>query len=138
MKKWVALILIAVLAVSAVYCGTFYHRTQSLKRAVLALEDAQQVTLEDIVPFEWDEVYFFPPYTSKSDIEHALGMHSLFIKETVSENMTQLIFTRGHSVIACITGYPGFDIEFTGCISAGANTVFTTEKTESGIRLLQQ
>lgn len=137
-KKWIVLILIAVLAVPAVYCGTFYHRGQSLKRSVLALDDAKQVTLDDIVPFDWDAVYTFPPYTAKSDIEHTLGIRSPFIHETVSEDMTQLIFTRGRSVIACITGYPGFNIEFAGRISAGENTVFTTEKTESGLLLLRQ
>lgn len=51
----------------------------------------ESVELNQIVPFEWDIVYTFKSYTSKSQIEEMIGFKSHFIKENaINEGMGHL------------------------------------------------
>lgn len=75
------------------------------------------VTLEEIVPFEWDVVYSFDPYTSRKDIIEVIGFDSNEVKEMVSEYMTQLIFVKDKKIVSSIYRYPncsGFYIDLSG------------------------
>lgn len=115
------------------------------------LEDAVQnlsaetITLEELVPFEWDIVYTFDPYTSREDIADAIGFDSPEIKETVSEFMTQLLFVKDNKIVSSICKYPdnaGFYIDLRearrGKLTDGGyayakygdNILFAVEQTE--------
>lgn len=77
--------------------------------------DSEQVTINDIVPFEWDKVYTFQPYTSKQTMEDIIGVSSRHITETVSEGMVQLIFVKDESVVCTVNGNAynlGYNISF--------------------------
>lgn len=90
-----------------------------------------ETTLNAVVPFEWDAVYTFPPYTGKEEIEAAIGFRSSRIRETVNEGMVQLVFVRGKRLAAMVCGYPdelGYDVEFTGKITFAEQAVFTVRQ----------
>lgn len=78
---------------------------QRLKQQVLTSAD-KTVVLHQLTPFQWDEVYTFSPYTSKEEIARCIGFSSPSIKETVSEEMTQLLFVRGKRVVSSVCAYP--------------------------------
>jgi hypothetical protein len=76
---------------------------------------AKTVAFNDIVPFEWDKVYTFDPYTTEQEIEEIIGFESNDITETVSEGMTQLLFIKGNKVVCDICGYSdnlGYNVSF--------------------------
>ena len=119
----------------------FYHN-QQLKRSITSLEDNQKVTLNEIVPFDWEIVYTFAPYTSREEIEEIIGFDSDSISETISEGMVQLLFVKGKTVTASVCGYPsklGYSVtNLEGSVSAKEEAVFLTD-TDSGIvKLIKQ
>lgn len=119
----------------------FYHN-QQLKKSITSLEGNQKVTFNEIVPFDWDMVYTFEPYTSREEIEEIIGFQSDSIRETVNEGMVQLLFIKGKTVTASVCGYPGnlgySVINLEGSVSAKEEAVFLTD-TDSGIvKLIRQ
>ena len=90
----------------------FWHN-RALEHSLCSLEDGITVTLNEAVPFEWESVYTFDPYTSKSEMERIIGISSPSIRETVSEGMVQLIFVNRGRVTASVCGYAsnlGYDV----------------------------
>lgn len=85
-----------------------YHNKQLSQSIQSVSAEAEQVYFNELVPFEWDEVYQFPPYTTKETMEETIRLHSRAIGETVSEGMVQLIFVDGgkEKVVASICAYP--------------------------------
>ena len=99
-----------------------YHLKQNMQTI-----SESEVTLNSVVPFEWDTVYTFPPYTSKAKIEKTIGFESNEIKETVNEGMVHLIFVKGNTVTGSICDYPknlGYSIEFKDKVKFKDNAVF--------------
>ena len=139
-------ILTAVL-VLALLCGVVYavfgnpavrwHNFR-LHRAVSAVQ-GDTVTLEELVPFAWDAVYTFAPYTTKEEIEAVVGFSSRELRPNwINEGMVHLIFTRKNHVAACILAYPqglGWNISFTGRIPYGEQISFAVSRTEYGMLL---
>lgn len=85
------------------------------------------VTLNEIVPFEWDTVYTFAPYTSRSEIEEIIGFKSNAIQETVSEGMVQLLFVKDSAVCGSICGYDenlGYAVHFSDKVEVTDNRQF--------------
>ena len=99
-----------------------YHLKQNMQTI-----SESEVTLNSVVPFEWDTVYTFPPYTSKAKIEKIIGFESNEIKETVNEGMVNLLFVKGNTVTGSICDYPknlGYSIEFKDKVKFKDNVVF--------------
>lgn len=78
-------------------------------------KDGTEILFNDIIPFDWDKVYTFAPYTSKEQIEEIIGFKTRHISEIISEGMFQLIFVKDEKVVANICGYPSnllYSIDF--------------------------
>ena len=139
----------AVMAVLAMLWAAFgspvvhWHNHQ-LKTALTGLTDAS-ITLEQAVPFSWDEVYAFPPYTPVEEIEAAIGAESYNLTEAAGEGMLQLVFLDGGAVTAAVCGYPselGYDVDLAGTadstpckLAYGEDASFTVERAEGVVRL---
>lgn len=122
-----------------------WHNHQ-LKTALTGLTDLS-ITLEQAVPFSWDEVYTFEPYTSVEEIQNAIGATSFNLKEADSEGMLQLVFLDEGAVTAAICGDParlGYDVDFTavtggaGKLTYGENVSFAVERAGGVVRLIAQ
>lgn len=115
---------------------------QQLKQTMTSIDTSQEtITLDTIIPFDWDKIYTFAPYTSKKDIEQTIGLYSDAIQETISEGMVQLIFVNNDTVTASICGYPenlGYQILFDDIILFGDDTVFSISQTDTVITLTEQ
>ena len=88
------------------------------------------VTLNEIVPFEWDIVYTFAPYTSRSEIEEIIGFKSNAIQETVSEGMVQLLFVKDNAACGSICGYSenlGYSVHFSDKVKLTDNKQFDVD-----------
>lgn len=105
----------------------FWHNWE-LKRSIQSIEpERKMVAFNNLVPFEWDRVYTFAPYTSKKEIAEVIGFHSRSIRETVSEGMVQLLFVKDHSVTASVCSHVdslGYQVDFSGSISREEEAVF--------------
>lgn len=117
-----------------------YHEA-ALKRAITSMPSGTEtVTLEEVVPFDWERVYTFSPYTTRAEMEEVIGFQSGTLEESVSEGMVQLVFVKGDKVAAAICGYPqtlGYSVSLKGCVACGDEAVFSVEKQE-GITVLRQ
>ena len=138
----------AVMAVLAMLWAAFgspvvhWHNHQ-LKTALTGLTDAS-ITLEQAVPFSWDEVYSFAPYTSLEEIRQTIGTDSYNLTESTSEGMIQLIFLKDGAVTAAVCGYPdqlGYQIVLTAGaedahLTYGQDGVFAVRQ-EAGVVCLE-
>lgn len=118
-KQWISIILFLVFLMAAdiVFIGNpvLFFREQALKKAIKGIpEDTQAVTLEEVIPFSWDCVYTFPPYTTKEEIWEIIGTKDRSVSESWNEGMVQLVFLRKGKVTASVCGYEetlGFGVE---------------------------
>jgi hypothetical protein len=101
--------------------------------------------LNGFIPFEWDELYSFTPYTPKSEIYEVIGYRWDNISESVNEGMNQIVFVNDGKVVCYLYGYPehvklGFDFgKFKGShikLTPNQNLHFTTTLSENGVRYL--
>lgn len=70
-----------------------------LAEAVLQI-DTETVTLEELVPFSWDAVYAFDPYTSHEEIEKVIGFNSFEIRESMSDHASYLFFVKENKIVS--------------------------------------
>ncbi len=105
--------------------------------------DAAIDDLNGFIPFEWDALYSFAPYTSKEEIYEVIGYKWENISETVNEGMNQIVFTKNSKVICYLYGYPedtkpGFDFgEYEGSyikFTSNQKLSFTTTLSDNGVR----
>ncbi len=117
------------------------HNNQ-LKQTITSIDENQKtVTLDTIIPFDWDMIYTFPPYTTKEEIEKTIGLYSDVIQETISEGMVQLIFVNHDTITAYVCGYAedlGYQIIFGDMILFGDDITFSVTKTNGIITLTAQ
>lgn len=139
--------LLAVIALVYSILGSpvvLWHNRQ-LKTALTGLTDTT-ITLEQAVPFSWDEVYSFTPYTSVEEIQQTIGAESYNLTESTSEGMCQLVFMDEGAVAAAVCAFPsdlGYDVVLTGWedgaahLTYGENVSFNVVREEGIVRLEQ-
>lgn len=105
--------------------------------------DAYIEDLNGFIPFEWEELYSFTPYTSKEEIYKVIGYKWDNISESVNEEMNQIVFVKDGNVVCYLYGYPediklGFDFgEYEGSyikLTPFQNLSFTTTLSNNGVR----
>lgn len=91
-------------------------RTEQLKTILKEQKDSEEIYLGELTDFEWDKVYFIPPYTSREQIEKSIGFQSDAIKDNMSDDGdVYVIFTEQDTLAGQVYGRPeklGFDFEF--------------------------
>lgn len=116
-----------------------YHNYQ-LKQSIRTISEPE-VTLNEIIPFAWDTVYTFSPYTSRSEIEEIIGFKSSAVQETVSEGMVQLLFVKGSSVVASVCGYAenlGYRVDFVDKVNFKDRTLFNASMQDGVMSLTER
>lgn len=122
------IILIAVIGYFMISNPFVSFNNHKLETSVKSI-DNETVSLNDVVPFEWDTLYTFEPYQSKEEIEETIGFKSASIKENnINEGMVHLLFVKSDKVVASILGYAdnlGYNIDFTS--KEGSNVTFAED-----------
>lgn len=144
-KKKIVIIIpvIAIILIIAYYIvGNPFVRFNNyrLKQSIKAISKTE-VTLNEVVPFEWDAVYTFEPYTSKAEIEKIIGFKSNEIEETISEGMVQLLFVKGGSIPASVCGYAenlGYELKFENKVEFKENAVFEVKINDGIVSLTKK
>ena len=78
-----------------------------LKEQVLLMgQNGEILNLSDITPFQWEKVYSFAPYMPKDKIYATIGYKWDNIRETVAEQMNQIVFLKDGKVVCYVYGYP--------------------------------
>ena len=92
---------------------------KKLQKSITSIKE-NEVALNDVIPFEWERLYTFKPYTTKEDIESIIGFKSQYISETINEGMVQLIFVKDKRIVSNVLNYEdnlGYSIDFYDGIS---------------------
>ena len=113
------------------------ERERALQAAVTGISK-DTVTLNEVVPFAWDTVYTFAPYTPREEIEAVIGFRSAAIQEGYSEGILRLVFVKGRRVAAMVCATPqtlGYTIVFEGHISRAENMPFSVTRTGEVVKL---
>lgn len=146
-KAWILVLMCIVLIVVMGYLMIgnpfVFINNQKLKKSIGSLDDNKIVSLNEVIPFEWDFLYTFEPYQSKEEIAEIIGFQSNDIKENnINEGMVHLLFVKNHKVVASILSYSsnlGYNIDFSSKenlkVSHAENTQFFVTK-DDGITYL--
>lgn len=114
-KALICVALVLVIGYLVVGNPIVFINNRKLKHAIREIT-ADTVTLNEVVPFEWDSVYMPDPYSSKEKIEKLVGFRSASIKENwINEGMVHLIFVKDRRVVASVLSYSenlGYSIGF--------------------------
>ncbi|PAB57976.1 hypothetical protein [Anaeromicrobium sediminis] len=80
---------------------------RALKESIInKCTEYKTIGLNELTPFEWDEVYSFPPYMDKDSMSELSGIPKSHLSETYSEGTMNIIFLKDKKVVCKIIGYP--------------------------------
>ena len=136
----ILLLLLSVLGYAFLGSPAEWYRRRALRQAMAEVEDGV-VTLNEIVPFSWDSVYSFGPYTTQEQMEEIMGISALRLEESPSEGMVQLVFVNGGQIVCGICGYiskEGYSVSFDEKINFADNVVFRAKRDADGILWLTE
>ena len=95
--------------------------------------DKKSCVCKDLFNFEYDKVYVFQPYLSKSEMEKEIEFKYNKLKETVNEGMVNILLVKDNAPITYLYGYPdylGYYID----IPIGEYTKFDLDKVKYKIK----
>ena len=144
MKKLKKLFIVLFVLLCSVYYLLFGSplvdwRTEKLVEATNNI-NTETITLEELVPFAWDVVYVFEPYTSKEEVAETLGFYSVEIHESWNDSDNWYYFVKGNTIVAnpenSLLGInlPG---NREGSLHYGDNVLFEVEKNPTGLTYLK-
>lgn len=125
-------ILILLMAVVVLIFSQFGNgaKVRALKKEMLALEDGSVMTLEEVIPFEWERLFQFDPYTSREQIEEAIRKKIHRSSITVNDNERTMLAMSGRDVVYDSSGDPsvyGYLFQTSGEMKRGEHTEFRVE-----------
>ncbi len=136
----ILLLLLAVLGYAFLGSPAEWYRRRALRQAMAEVEDGE-VTLNEIIPFAWDSVYSFGPYTTQEQMEEIMGISARRLEESPSEGMVQLVFVNGGQIVCGVCGYiskEGYSVSFDEKINFADNVVFRAKRDADGILWLTE
>lgn len=143
-KKLIGLVsLIICSLILVIYINPIYLvRNKMLINNIEKVSNKKIITLEELIPFDFDAVYLFAPYSYKKDIEKEIGFKSRFIKDNYTDNLgTELIVVKNKKVISSVF----IKIEKNGFIVEGLvysnkmdKILFEVTKSDLGIFIRQK
>lgn len=137
-KKFVRIIVGLIIIIAGIMYLTIgnprvFINNHKLGAAIKEIQ-SDSVKINEVIPFKWDAVYTFGPYTSKEDIESVIGFRSPDIKENnISEGMVHLTFVKDKKVVASVLGYDsnlGYRIDFTSKVAYDDNAIFNVTRAD--------
>lgn len=101
--------------------------------------DQEEVTLEEVIPFTWEQIFCFPSGTSSEEMKNVAGFSSDYFQEVEESDAMQYYFVSNRSVVAFVIGTAdslGFSLEFEGyTLTYGDEVPFQVDRTSSVVRL---
>lgn len=90
-----------------------------------------EVTLEEVVPFPWESLYQFGPYTTVAEMEEITGIKSSYFQDIETDDIWLSYFIHQGQVVCSVGGYEGqlgFSIQLMeGSLFFGENRLFSVE-----------
>lgn len=115
MRKYLVIFYSIVFLLMICACSSENKLDQGLKSTLKTHSGTQEFMLVELTDFDWEKVYFIPPYMSKEKIEEAIGIKSDDIQDNNSDEIVlYIIFTNGNQIVCQIYGRTenlGFDFE---------------------------
>lgn len=106
---WVALVIMlsilpgCILHLNKVQPSPEQQNLDAFEDTIRSLND-EEYALNAIVPFDWDAMYSFSPYTSKEEIISAIGFESDNVYDSDDEAIQQIIFVKDRKIVCSIYG----------------------------------
>lgn len=106
-KKYLFVIFLIFLIIYLILYARQIVKTQESKNEIegqLIKNNKITDNINTLFSFEYDYLYSFEPYLSKSDIEKELGFHSTKIRQTLSEGNHNIVFVQDNNVVLTLYG----------------------------------
>lgn len=106
---WAALILVlsilpgCILHLNKVQPSLAQQHLNAFEDMIHSMDDGEYA-LNAIIPFDWDAMYSFSPYTSKEEITSAIGFESDNVYESDDEAIQQIIFVKDREIVCSLYG----------------------------------
>lgn len=101
-----------------IYSGATYFNNKNFYNAITNLDEGV-TSISDITDFDWDYMYIFSPYTTKSVMEDEIGFSSKKLSDNNVERFN-FVFVSGSEVVS--TGLYYLDFNLPSVISASDDT----------------
>lgn len=139
-------VIIILVVIVVIYIDPFYLiRNNRLITNIESLLDKEIISLDELIPFEYDALYLYEPYTYKKDMEKEIGIKSRFIKDNYTDNLgTELIVIKDNKVISSVfinLKKNGFIIEglvYSNRLDKNDDIEFNVTKSDLGIFIRQK
>lgn len=83
------------------------NKNTNYLEGVLSQRDSEKSGIaKELFNLDYGKVYVFQPYLTKNDMENQIGFKCSVLKESVNEGMVNILFTKNHSPVAYLYGYP--------------------------------
>lgn len=92
--------------------GNLSRQNALLLKEAIEEQTQREVMLIDLVPFEWDRLYLFDPYTTKGEMIKKTKVLSPLFRDMYYEEIRNIVFIKGNKVVCNIRGVPtviGYD-----------------------------
>ncbi len=112
------------------------NNNKALRLALTVQKSGTETTLEKVVPFEWDDMYIFYPYSSdREDIEKTIGFPLSEYHPAMYDEMISTIFVKNKKLVSYTCDrYENIGYQIQNCehSSYGDNEIFEIKK-ENGL-----
>lgn len=137
-KKIIIITIILLLLIISIYLinPLLIIRNNKVINHLDSLQTKEYITRKDLIPFDYDKIYFQNPYTSKKDIEKEIGIKSRYIKENNNDNLYNLLIIKNNKVISNPSISMNISIQLFD--KEEDNTRIKVLKTEEGYSFIEQ
>lgn len=125
-----AMVLVSCIMVQVNHSGRVSSNGRRLGEALKQVNKTE-ITWDEVVPFEWDTMYCFTPYTSKEAMVQTVGFDSRFLQAGEYDDMVNLVFVKDQEVVSAVYGHGadlGYRLSAGEKIKKGDGTKFAVEK----------
>ena len=127
-----ALILVSCIMIQVNHSGRVSSNGKRLGETLKQVNKTE-ITWDEVVPFEWDTMYCFTPYTSKEAMVQTVGIESRYLHEGEYDDMVNLVIVKDQEVVDGHGADLGYRLSAGEKIKKGDGTKFAVEKKGQGI-----
>lgn len=107
---WIAVLSAAIIVIT-IFCVRFFSlnqkNTRILEKNLSQITQTERGRVEDLFTVDYDTLYVFAPYETKSLMQERIGFSARCLEESTSENCLNYLFVKENEAAGYLIGLPG-------------------------------